>query len=176
MTNFWEKRQYSEESSEPDDLAKRGKVLLISEFFTISANTTIAFAMTTGSVDIQFAFYDIDSDATIVKGELVENPTSFSATPSTIVARNLNRNYPDTTTVTIQNASSISGGTVIARELVGTGHKAGGGVSSVKIHTLKKNEDYIMRFENTENQSTTVHLNLAWVEDPIVPASLVTAA
>lgn len=176
MTNFWEKRQYSEDSTQPDDLAKRGEVLLISEFFTITANSTVAFALTTSTLDIQFMFYDIDSSNAIVKGELVENPTSFTATSSTIVPRNLNRNYSDSSTVTIQNASSIVGGTVIARELIGSGHKAGGAITSAKIHTLKKNEDYIMRFENTENQSTIAHLNLAWIEDPLTPASLVTAA
>ena len=176
MTNYWEKRQYSEQSSEPDDLAKRGLVLLLSEFWNMTASGTVSFAIITGVYDGQFAFYDSASSAAKVKGELIESPTSFAGTSSTMVPRNLNRNFPDTTTVTIQNASSVVGGTVIARELVGTGNKTGGTITSVKIHTLKANTTYIMQFVNQDNQTSVMHMNLAWTEHPITPPSLITAA
>jgi hypothetical protein len=177
MSNFWHKRNYSEVSSETEDLAKRGNVLLICATFDVTSPGTVAFALTTSSEPIQFAFYDISSSLHLMTAELIEAPTSYDATASSITPRNLHREFPDTTTVTLENATNIVGGTVIASEMIGSSIKAGGSLTmGAKIHTLRADETYIMSFTNLGNQTTKAHLNLGWVEGPIDPPSLVEAA
>lgn len=177
MTNYWKKRQYFEDSTEVADLAKRGRILLISATFTVTSPGTVSLALTTGEVPAQIAFYDIATATHPVSAVLIEGPSGYTGTASSIVPRNLNRNYPDTTSLVLENAATPAGGVEIASEYVGTGAKAGGSVSlGAKIHTLKANETYIMSFTNEGNQTTKVHLNLGMVEDPPIPPSLIDAA
>lgn len=164
MSHYWGKRQYSEDSTESEDLAKRGMVYLLHEFFDIPALTTITFAMHTNSTPAEFAFYDIASSSEVVKGEMIEAPT-VTLGSTTIHGHNLNRLSSDNHDVTFHTATNVSGGTAIASELIGSGSKAGGVISSQKIHTLKPDTTYVMRFQNLGNQATTVHLNLGWSED-----------
>jgi hypothetical protein len=164
MSHYWGKRQYSEDSTEPDDLSKRGLVFLLHEFFDIPGTTTIYFAMTTNTVPVEFAFYDIASSAEFVKGSLLEAPT-VTLGSTTIHGHNLNRQFSDAHDVTFHTATGVSGGTPIASELIGSGSKAGGTISSLKIHVLKPDTTYVMRFQNMGNQATVLHLNLGWVEN-----------
>jgi hypothetical protein len=165
MTNYWLKRQYAEVSTEPDGLSKRGYVYSIGEFFTINATTTVYFGMGTNGVDVEFQFYDITSDTQPVEARLIEAPATATAGTNTIVPRNLNRHFPDASTVTLSNYTAVTGGIVVASELVGLGSKAGGFISQSKIHVLKAETLYIMAFYNTGNQATKVHLNLGWAEN-----------
>lgn len=165
MTNYWLKRQYAEVSTEPDGLSKRGYVFNIGEFFTVNALTTVYFGMSTNGVDVEFQFYDITSDLQPVEARLIEAPATATAGTNTITPRNLNRKFPDTATVTLSDYTAITGGTVVASELVGSGSKAGGFISQHKIHVLKADTLYIMSFYNTGNQATKVHLNLGWAEN-----------
>ena len=164
MVNYWQKRAYAELSTEPSDLAKRGLVYLMSEFFTINATASVSFVMETNGVEVQFEFYDLSSDLYAVHATLVEAPTYTKFGP-TITPRNLNRNFPDSSTVTLQSASAISGGVKIASELIGSGTKAGGQFSSTKTHVLKPATGYVMTFYNTGNQPTGAHMNLGWAEN-----------
>jgi hypothetical protein len=164
MSHYWSKRQYSEDSTHSEDLAKRGMVYLLHEFFTIAGATTITFAMQTHTAPAEFAFYDIASSAEVVKAEMIENPT-VTLGASSIQGHNLNRTASDTYNVTFHTATSVSSGTVIASELIGSGSKAGGTISSQKVHTLKPDATYVMRFQNLGNQSTILHLNLGWTEN-----------
>ena len=165
MTNYWLKRQYAEVSTEPDGLSKRGYVYSIGEFFTIPATTTVYFGMSTNGVDVEFQFYDITSDLQPIEARLIEAPATATAGTNVITPRNLNRKYPDASTVTLRNYTAITGGTIIASELVGSGSKAGGFISQHKIHVLEAGTLYIMSFYNTGNQDTKAHLNLGWSEN-----------
>ena len=170
MTNYWAKRAYAELSTEPNDLAKRGLVYLLDQFFTVPATGSVFFGIETNGVEVEFQFYDITTTSGIIRAELIEAPTATLFGPE-IIGRNLNRNFPDAQSVTLQAASAVSGGTRIASELIGNAIKAGGGVAQSKVHTLRNETKYVMAFFNTENQPSLTHLNLGWSEgepDPYV--------
>jgi hypothetical protein len=171
MTNFWFKRQYAESSTEPDGLAKRGYVYLLSEFFTLGSQSTTRFGLSTNGSQVEFQFYEISSSLHPVKASLIEDPT-VTKTSSAIVGRNLNRNNLDAHTASFWTTATHTGGVVISSELVGSGSKAGGHISSVRIHTLLPEQDYLMVFENLGNQSTLLHLTLGWAEGEPGPKAL----
>lgn len=163
MSNYWQKRAYAELSTEPSDLAKRGLVYLMSEFFTVPALSTLSFALETNGKEVQFEFYDLTSIDLPVRAELLEAPT-YTRFGSNIPGRNLNRNFSDAHTSTLVSASAVSGGTVIASELIGSGTKAGGVFSTQRVHILRNDTDYVMTFQNIDNQPTRCHINLGWSE------------
>lgn len=164
MVSFWEKRSFGEASREGDALAKAGRVFLLSEYISISSGATVHLALVTNGVTVRFHFFEIASTNAAVKAALLENPT-YTASASSVVGRNLNRDFSDAHTVDFENAAEVSGGTVIATEYIGTAAKAGGELSISRIHTLKKETPYLMRFQNIGNQTTEVHLNLGWSEN-----------
>lgn len=161
MANYWRKRAFAELSTDPNDLAKRGLVYLLAQFFDVPAS--VSFALETNGREVQFEFYTITSVDLPVRAELIEGPTFTKFGPA-IPGRNLNRKFSDDHTVGLSAASGVSGGTVIASDLVGVGTKTGGNVSSEKIHVLKNDTDYAMVFHNPGNQGTGCHLNLGWSE------------
>lgn len=163
MTNYWAKRAYAELSTEPNDLAKRGLVYLLARFFDVPFTASVSFVLETNGKEVQFEFYDIVSIDLPVLAELIEGPT-YTKFGSAIPARNLNRNFTDAHTAGLSAASGISGGTVIASELIGAGTKTGGGVGSTKAHILKNDTDYVMTFHNPGNQPSRCHINLGWSE------------
>ena len=166
MANYWRKRTYQQAATEPDGLAKRGLVYLMSEFFTVGSNASVYFALNTNGRDVEFQFYDISSDLGEIRATLIEAPATVTQF-NYITPRNLNRNFPDNASASLSAASAVTGGTPIASELVGNTSKAGGDTSSRKIHTLKNGTTYVMRFVNLANKSTGCHMNLGWAEaDP----------
>ena len=173
MANYWQKRAYAELSTEGSDLAKRGLVYLMSEFFAIPATSSVSFVLETNGKSVQFEFYDITSDAGTIKANLIEGPT-YTKFGTPIIPRNLNREYSDNATAILTAASGVSGGISIASELLPSGTKAGGAIASSKVHVLRNNEDYVMTFYNESNQSTNCHMNLGWSEGEPVPYNLVT--
>ena len=172
MVNYWQKRAFAELSTEPNDLAKRGLVYLLSQFFTVPATGSVHFGLATNGVEVEFQFYDIATVSGVIRAELIEAPTATLFGPE-IVGRNLNRNYADDQSVTLQAASGVSGGTVIASELLGNANKAGGQLAQAKVHTLRNATTYVMAFYNSENQSSLTHLNLGWSEGEPQPYALV---
>jgi hypothetical protein len=168
MVNYWTKRQYSEASREPNGLAKRGLVYVMSEFFSIPATSSVCFIMDTNACKVQFEFYDIGSDSGTVKAELLEGLTANINGSASVTPRNLNRNYSDAAVASLHAAVSWSGGTQIASELVSANLKAGAEISQHKIHTLRHDTRYGMVFYNVTNQPTLCHMNLGWSEsDPV---------
>jgi hypothetical protein len=164
MATFWEKRAFGEASREPDALAKAGRIFLLSQYISVASGVTVPLALVTNGVTVRLHFYEILSTEAAIKAALVEAPT-YTASSSNVVGRNLNRNFSDTHTVTFENVTNLSGGTVIATEYVGTAAKAGGELSQSRIHTLKKDTKYVMTFQNVGNKTTEVHLNLGWSEN-----------
>lgn len=172
VANYWQKRAYAELSTEPGDLAKRGLVFLLARFFPIAQAGSVSFCLTTNGAEVEFQFYDITCTQEIVRAELIEAPT-LTKFGSEIPAYNLNRQFSDDHTATLQAASGISGGTVIASELIGAA-KSAGAMSSSKIHTLSASTDYAMVFFNSGNQNTLAHINLGWSENDPASYDLVT--
>lgn len=172
MANYWQKRAYAELSTEPADLAKRGLVYLLARFFPIAQAGSVSFCLTTNGAEVEFQFYDITCTQEIVRAELIEAPT-LTKFGALIPARNLNRQFSDSHTVSLQAASGISGGTVIASELIGAA-KSAGVTSSQKVHTLSASTDYAMVFFNSGNQNTEAHINLGWAENEPPHYNLVT--
>lgn len=163
MANYWQKRAYAELSTESSDLAKRGLVYLLAEFFSVGAAASVSFALETNGQEVQFEFYDLTSVDLPVRAVLIEAPTYTKFGPA-ISARNLNRNFSDAHTAGLSAASGVSGGTVIASELIGAGTKVGGEFSTQRVHVLKNDTDYVMTFYNAGNQTTACHINLGWSE------------
>jgi len=172
VANYWRKRAYAELSTEPNDLAKRGLVYLLDQFFTVPGSGSVHFGIMTNGTEVEFQFYDITTTTGIIRAELIEAPTATLFGPE-ILGRNLNRNFSDDQSVTLQAASGVSGGVRVASELIGSGTKAGGQVAQSKVHTLRNETTYVMAFHNTENQATLTHLNLGWSEGEPEPYALV---
>lgn len=172
MANYWRKRAYQESATDADGLAKRGLVYLMSEFFTLPASGSVYFALDTNGKEVEFQFYDITSAQSLVRASLIEAPASVTQF-NYITPLNLNRNFTDNATASLSAASAVTGGTVIATELVGNTAKTGGEVSSRKIHTLRNDTVYVMQFVNQDNQQTVMHMNLGWSEADPQPFRLV---
>lgn len=172
MVNYWQKRAYAELSTDPNDLGKRGLVYLISHFFTVPGSGSVAFALETNGVLVEFQFYDITSTLSAVRATLLEEAT-YTAVPDGIEAYNMNRNFPDVYTSTLSGASAVTGGVPIASELFGGADKSGGVASQNKVHILRNDTAYVMTFVNTANQSTLCHLNLGFSEGEPDPYKLI---
>lgn len=172
MANYWRKRAYAELSTEPNDLAKRGLVYLLNEFFTIPATGSVFFAIDTNGTEVEFQFYDITTLSGVVQAYLIEDPTATVFGPE-IIGRNLNRNFPDAQSATLQAASAVSGGLIVASELIGNESKAGGQIAQSKVHTLKNETRYVMGFYNSANQDSLTHINLGWSEGEPRPYALI---
>ena len=179
MANYWQKRTYQQAATGPDGLAVRGLVYLMNEFFTVGAGASVYFAIDTNDAEVEFQFYDIASDRGEIQATLLEAPATVTQY-NYITPRNLNRKFPDTAAASLSAASAVTGGTPIASELVGNTAKAGGDITRQKIHTLRDDTVYVMRFVNVSNQSSIVHMNLGWSEnepqhyrliEPVDPAS-----
>lgn len=172
MANYWRKRAYQESATDADGLAKRGLVYLMSEFFTLPASGSVYFALDTNGKEVEFQFYDITSAQSLVRASLIESPDTVTAF-NYITPRNLNRKFADNATASLSAASAVTGGTIIATELIGNTAKAGGDVSSRKVHTLRDDTMYVMRFVNQDNQETAMHMNLGWSEQDPQPFRLI---
>lgn len=173
MSNFWQKRAYAELSTETADLSKRGLVYLLAQFFDVPATGSVSFVLETNGKEVQFEFYDLTSVDLPVKAELIEGPTFTKFGPA-IPAYNLNRQFSDAHTAALSAASGVSGGTVIASELIGAGTKVGGEFSTARVHVLRNNTNYVMTFYNADNQPSRCHINLGWAEDDPERYDLVT--
>lgn len=173
MSNYWQKRAYAELSTEPNDLAKRGLVFLLARFFDVGAAASVSFSLETNGREVQFEFYDLTSVDLPVKAQLIEGATYAKFGPA-ISGRNLNRNVSDSHTAGLSAASGVSGGTVIASELMGAGTKTGGQFSTQRAQVLKNDTDYVMTFYNPGNQLSRCHINLGWSENEPDRYNLVT--
>jgi hypothetical protein len=161
--NYWVKRVFAEATSESSNLVRRGLVYHTSQTFTMLGSASTYFVFQTASVGVEIEFYDMMSDTTTVLATLLEAPTSGSAV-ATITPRNLNRTYPDASTVSLYSTASLTGGTSVSSELVGSSSKAGGLISQHKHFVLNTSTKYGMSFVNQQNQETKVHMNLGWSE------------
>lgn len=143
--------------------SREGYVFLLSQTFTVASPGTVSFSLVTPPSGVQFEFYTIATTDAQVTATLVEGATvTASGTP--IVAYNLNRQVGGTHSSVFDTATSVSGGTVIATELIPGQNKSSGGVDSSKIFTLKPSSTYAMQFVNNGNQSTTVAFDLGFSE------------
>jgi hypothetical protein len=163
MANYWQKRAYAELSTETNDLAKRGLVFLLAQFFDVPSTASVSFVLETNGLEVQFEFYDLTSVDLPIRAELIEGPT-FTKFGSALSAYNLNRKFSDAHQSALSAASGISGGTVIASELIGAGTKVGGEFSTKRAHVLRSDTDYVMTFYNAGNQTSLCHINLGWSE------------
>lgn len=143
--------------------SRDGYVFLLSQTFSVPSPGTVSFSLATPPGGVQFDFYSILTTDAQVTATLVEGGSVVSAgTP--IPAYNLNRQVGGTHAAVFDTATSVSGGTVIATELVPGENKASGGLDSSKIFTLLGSSTYAMRFVNNGNQSTTVAFDLGFSE------------
>ncbi len=156
--------QNLEPLSETDEYARAGFIYQVSQKFAIASPGTVSFNIATGTAGLQIEYYEIISDVEKVTASLIEGAT-VTTSGAALPVYNLNRNSSDTTQATLSSASTVTGGSVIAQEFITADkHAAGGGAGSQKIYTLQPSDDYVMRFVNDGNQSTTVALTLGFSE------------
>jgi len=143
--------------------SRQGFVFQMSQVFSVGSPGTATFSLATPTNGVQFVSYQIVSDNSAVTATLIEGASVTSAgTP--IKSFNLNRQSTGTANAVLDTATNVTGGTVIATELITASHKAAGAASSDKIFTLKGSQTYAMRFVNNGNQTTNVFFDLNWSE------------
>lgn len=143
--------------------SRAGYSFEMSHVFTIQSPGTALFSLATPNTGVQFISYQIVSSNAQVTASLIEGASVVSAgTP--IATFNLNRQSDRTANSVLDSATSATGGTVIATELVTSAHKVSGSASSEKVYTLKPSQTYAMRFVNDGNQSTSVYFDLVFSE------------
>ena len=146
-----------------DQSARDGDIYLIGRKFEITQGASVSFSILTGATGTQLDFYEIISDTSNVYAELIEGAT-ITTVGNPIIAHNINRNYPDTHNSVLKAASVVTGGTTVSAEYITATNQAGGGVDSNKIHTLKPNTEYAMKFTNVGAQTTNVFFQLGFSE------------
>ena len=144
------------------EYARDGYIFLLAKQFTIANSTSVSFSILTGPNGAQFDFYSIISDKANVFAELIENATIVT-TGASIPAYNLNRNYSDAHSAVLKAATSVTGGTTISSEFISATNQSSAAVSSDKIHTLKANTEYAMKFTNY-GATTDVFFQLGFSE------------
>lgn len=164
--------QNLEPANTSDAYARHGYLYLLQREFSITSPGTAIFdspgtaifELTTGDTGLQIESYELISTSETVKGELIEGAT-VGTTGAAIPAYNVNRNESDAHNAVFTAGTSVTGGTVIAAELITADkHAASGGMSSGKIFTLKPNTDYAMKFVNRGNQTTSVLFQMLFSE------------
>lgn len=145
------------------EYARDGYIFLIGQQFSITSGASVSFSILTGATGAQLDFYEIVTDTATIRADLIENATIVT-TGSPIPAYNLNRNYSDSHNAVLKAASSVTGGTSISSEFVTASNQGGGAIASTKIHTLKPNTGYAMKFANAGNQTTNVFFQLGFSE------------
>jgi hypothetical protein len=143
--------------------SRDGYVFLLSKTFTVASPGTVTFSMATPPGGVQFDFYSILTTDAQVTATLIEGGSVVSSgTP--IPAYNLNRQVGGTHATVFDTATSVTGGSVVATELIPGQNKAAGGLDSSKIFTLLGSSTYAFRFVNNGNQSTTIGFDLGFSE------------
>ena len=104
----------------------------------------------------------IISDKANVFAELIEGATIVT-NGSPIPAYNLNRNFSDAHASVFRAATSVTGGTTVSSEFVSATNQSAGSLASDKIHTLKANTQYAMKFTNL-GATTLVYFQLGFSE------------
>ena len=155
------------ENLEPEgnigDFSREGYAYLVDQIFTVASLATLRFSFTTGATGAQFDYWNIVSTNDNIIAKLYESAT-ITTSGTVIPAYNMNRNAADDYEAVLETASALTGGTVIAQELVNADKEAGGGQASSKVITLAPNTEYGFTFYNSGNQSTDVHFQLIFVE------------
>jgi hypothetical protein len=143
------------------EYARDGYIYLLGREFTVSG-ASLSFSITTGPYGAQFDFYSIIADTNDVFAELIEGATIVT-TGSPLPAYNLNRNYSDAHSAVFHAATSVTGGTAVSSEFVAATKQSSGMLTSDKIHTLKANTQYAMRFTRL-GAATIVYFQLGFSE------------
>lgn len=146
-----------------DQSSRAGDIFLVEQLFPVTVALPVSFSLVTNSTGMQFDFYSIVSDTSNVLAELIESPT-VTVTGSAIATHNLNRNKSDSVSAVLKAATAVSGGTVVSAEYMTASKAAGGAGNYNKMHTLKPNTQYAMRFTNQGNQTTNIFFQLGFSE------------
>lgn len=146
-----------------DDYARDGRIYLVNQQFTVANNGEILFSILTGNKGMQIDFYEISTEDSAIFATLVEGAT-ITTTGDLIPVFNLNRNFPDTISSQLRQATAITGGTITSAEFLSATNQSSANLSLQKIHTLKPNTQYGFRFLNQGTQSTRVFFQLGFSE------------
>ena len=131
----------------------------------VANNATAAMLMTTKDTD---DLVHIVCRATVTAQcllEIIEAPTATHG--NAITPRNRNRSLanPDASTDTVSSTpTSISGGTVIYAELLGSGRASGGESRSSAEYILKRNTKYLFRVtcQAGSGGTSNINIDLGW--------------
>lgn len=148
----------------PFMLAVAGRAFTATTTGTLAGSATTNIQLTTGANQVLVVLRDFHSEGDSLKVTFKENPTLTTGTTA-IASYNMNRASTNATTVTVfSDPTSVSAGTVLQYELIGSGHKGGGGSAHENPVTLKASEDYVFTLENIGSTELTYSMTLVWAE------------
>jgi hypothetical protein len=148
----------------PFMLSVAGRAFQATATGTLAGSATTNIQLTTGAKQVLVLMRDFHTEGDSLKVTFVENPTITTGT-TPIASVNMNRSSTNATTVTMfSNPTSVSAGTVLQYELIGSGHKGGGGAAHDTPFTLKASEDYVFTLENIGATTLTYTMTVVWAE------------
>ena len=146
-----------------EDYSRSGYVYQYGNTFSITAGSTANFSFLTGPTGAQLEFYEIATNVSDIKAELVEGAT-ITTTGNAIPAYNINRNFGDNHQSVLKAATAVTGGTTVTMEFLTASNQAGSSEKFDKVITLEPDTEYGYRFTNVGAQTTTVFFEVAWSE------------
>lgn len=149
MTNYFSRLDDRE-------LALNGFSFSVSFSLSLVGSETKYLQIKTGALTCWIGDYQLASSAEPLLLTAIESPTVTNGTtaiPSYCTNRIRNRTA---TTLFYSDPTSISGGTVIHREICTAGKSAGASLTDAHNWILKKNTSYLWKIEQLTNQATTV--------------------
>jgi hypothetical protein len=149
MTNYFNRLDDRE-------LALNGFSYSVSFTLSFLGNETKYLQIKTGAVTCWISDYQLASSAEPLSLTAIESPTLTNGTTA-LPSFCTNRQRANTaTTLFYSNPTSVSGGTVIHREVCTAGKGAGASLTDSHNWILKKNTSYLWKIEQLTNQVTTV--------------------
>ncbi len=141
---------------EPYELAISGLVYAAPFYLELSGNQTVNLQIKTGATTAMVLNYHISSSAEPLKMTAIETPTITDGNAE-VVSYKMNRQRTgNAVTKLYSNPTSVSGGTAIFYDVIGSGNHTGGLAHSGDVWVLKKNTSYVWKIEQLSNSATKV--------------------
>lgn len=149
------------------DIARSGRVFHASRYVSVTSGSSAYVEMRTGTAEVVLLGWAIVAATEAFRVRGIEAPTIGTPGTTAVTAYNVNRILSTTasTMLLFSDPQTISGGTTILDTITPSGvNKVGGVAGESHVWTLKKNTTYIMQIENLGNSTSSVAVELGWLE------------
>lgn len=161
----WSRYVFNEVHAEPYDLGIQGLTFNVSAEASVTTATPIYFEFRTSTKTPVILHYMSQALDASCRFTIYEAPTLTIGTTE-IPSVNTHRQIGTTATMKMySNPTSVSAGTTLSTQIVGSGdHRSGGTTDDAAIWTLKTNTSYVAKVENLGNQTATYNFTMTWRE------------